>query len=240
MSLLQLEHVGKRAPDGGRVEVLRDVCLTIEEGELGVVWGLRRSGRSTLLRVAAGIETPEAGTVRFDGADLSRHGERLLGSEIGFCQKMLRFDEGQTAVEHAMVGLLSRWVTPRRARRAAEEALATVGAAHCAGLARHELSAAETVRVALARTLTLQPRLVIVDEPVKGVELHERDGVLRLLRELADEGIAVLASAGESTGLSEADRGFVLSGGELRGAAASPRENVVQLHAAPRSQRAQA
>lgn len=234
MSLLALQEVSKRYGAAPAPEVLRDVSLRLGEGELAVVWGLRRSGRSTLLRVAAGIEPPSEGVVSFEGKDLSADGERLLGAGIGYCQKMLRFTDGQTAIEHAMVGLLSRWISPARARRRSEEALALVEAEHCASMRRHELSAAESMRVALARTLALRPRIIVVDEPVKGVELSDRDGVLRLLRKLADEGVSVLASTGESTGLSEADQGFALGGGELRSAPAQRRENVVPLHAGQR------
>lgn len=217
MTLLALEHVRKSLGDPGAQRlVLRDVSLELDAGQLAVVWGKRGCGRSTLLRVAAGIERPDSGTVRFEGRDLSEHGERLLGSAIGYCQKTLRFTEGQSALDHAMVGLLARWVAPAAARSRAREALERVGAAHCAQMRQHELSSAEAVRVALARTLALEPRLVVIEEPVKGVELLERDGILALLRSLADEGIAVLASTSESTGLSEADRAATLSDGELR------------------------
>lgn len=217
MSLLSLTHVQKRSAQEPERMLLRDVCLDLDAGELTVVWGLRRSGRSTLLRVAAGVQAPDAGMVRFDGRELAKHGERLLGGEIGYCRKTLRLGEGQTAIEHAMVGLLSRWVSISKARTRALAALERAGAAHCESMRRHELSSAEAVRVAIARTLTLGPRLIVIDEPVKGVDLADRDGILALLRALADDGIAVLASTGESTGLSEADRGFVLGGGELRG-----------------------
>jgi ABC-type multidrug transport system ATPase subunit len=190
---------------------------------------MRKSGRSTLLRIAAGIEPPSAGTVRFAGHDLAIHGERLLGDQIGYCQKTLRFSEGQTAIEHAMVGPLSRWVAPARARARALQALERVDAQRCAAMTQRELSSAEAIRVALARVLVLQPRLVVIDEPVKGVDLIDRDGILALLRSLADEGIAVLASVGESTGLSEADRALVLGGGELRGVPIAEPAPVLQL-----------
>jgi ABC-type multidrug transport system ATPase subunit len=230
MSLLELERVCKRqADDRSERLLLRDVCLRLGPGELAVVWGLRHSGRSTLLRVAAGIEAPDAGRVRYDGRDLSVEGERLLGSAIGYCQKTLRFSDGHTALDHTMVGLLSRWVPPAKARARAREALERVGAGHCARMIQRQLSQAEAVRVAVARTLTLAPRLLVIDEPVKGVDLSDRDPILALLRGLTDEGTAVLASTGESTGLSEADRAFVLGGGELRGAPAPALGQVVEL-----------
>lgn len=233
MSLLEMEHVHKRPVDeGSERHALRDVCLQLDAGELAAVWGLRRSGRSTLLRVAAGIEPPDAGIVRFEGRDLALHGERLLGRGIGYCHRTLLFSDGHTALDHTMVGLLSRWVAPATARARALQALERTGAAHCARMTQRRLSQAEAVRIALARTLTLSPRLLVIDEPVKGVELTERDPILALLRSLADEGIAVLASTGESTGLSEADRPFMLGGGQLRGAPAPPMATVVQLQQA--------
>jgi putative ABC transport system ATP-binding protein len=230
MSLLELEHVGKRHAEAGPERLLlRDVSMRLDSGELAVVWGLRRSGRSTLLRVAAGIESPDAGTVCFDGLDLAAHGERLLGTRIGYCHKTLRFSDGHTALDHTMVGLLSRWTPARKARARAREALERTGAAHCARMTQRQLTQAEAVRVALARTIALDPRLIVIDEPVKGVELVDRDPVLALLRSLADEGIAVLASTGESTGLSEADQAFVLGDGELRGAPRPAAAPIVPL-----------
>jgi ABC-type multidrug transport system ATPase subunit len=241
MSLLELDAVSKRYEDdsGGRT-VLRGVSLRVESGELAVVWGLRRSGRSTLLRVAAGIEPPDAGTVRFDGRDLAEDGERVLGEGIGYCQRTLRFADGHTALDHAMVGLLSRWVPPAKARLRALRALERTGAMHCARTTQRELSSAEVVCVGLARTLALEPRMIVVDEPVKGVELSERDTILALLRSLADEGLTVLASTGESTGLSQADQGLVLGDGELRGAPRARLAPVLPLRRGPQRTRREA
>ena len=80
MSLLELEGVCKRSTRGDRRRlVLDDASLSIDAGELVAVWGLRGSGRTTLLRLATGIDAPDAGSVRFDGRDLAAHGERILG-----------------------------------------------------------------------------------------------------------------------------------------------------------------
>jgi ABC-type sugar transport system ATPase subunit len=80
-----------------------------------------------------------------------------------------------------------------------------------------ELDAGEATRVALARALVLEPSLILLDDPIRGVDLGERDSILSLLRSLADEGIAVLAATDDATGLSGADRALSLSEGVLRG-----------------------
>ena len=81
MSLLELQRVAKRYRDGQLERVvLREVSLRIDDGELAIVWGLRGCGRSTLLRVAAGIEAPDAGAVSFDGHDLAGDGDDVLGA----------------------------------------------------------------------------------------------------------------------------------------------------------------
>jgi ABC-type multidrug transport system ATPase subunit len=230
MSLLELEAVSKRYGGPARERrMLSEVTLELEAGELVVVWGLKGSGRSTLLRVAAGIEAPDSGTVRFEGRDLAEHGEDLLGGGVGYCERTFRHAEGEGVLEQVAVGLLARGVAPRDARARARRSLARVGAQEAVGQRLATLDEGEGVRVAIARTLALEPALLVIDEPIKGVDLLERDGILALLRSLADEGIAVLASTGESTGLAGADRGLVLSEGELRGAPPAELATVVPL-----------
>ncbi len=230
MSLLELEHVGRRYACGLHDRVaLRDVSLELDAGEFVAVWGLRRSGRSTLLRVAAGVEAPDTGVVRFGGRDLADgHGD-VLGRGIGFAQKRFRADEGQSVLDDVMVGQLARGVCSALARARARDALERAGVGHSAELRPNELDGAEVVRVAVARVLALKPQLLIIDEPTLGVELLARDAIQLLLRSLADEGIAVLASTGESTGLSGADRALALGDGELRGSLTPRLAAVVPL-----------
>jgi ABC-type multidrug transport system ATPase subunit len=230
MSLLELHAVGKRYGGPARERlVLCEVSLQLQAGELVVVWGLKGSGRSTLLRVAAGIEAPDSGTVRFEGRDLAEHGEDLLGGGVGYCERTFRYAEGQGVLEQVTVGLLARGVPPRQARTAAQRSLARVDAEQTARQRLATLEEGESVRVAIARTLALEPALLVIDEPTRGVDLLERDGILALLRSLADEGIAVLASTGESTGLAGANRGLVISEGELRGAPPAELATVLPL-----------
>ncbi len=230
MTLLELEHVGRRHRQGGRERVvLRDVTLDLHAGELAAVWGLRRSGRSTLLRVAAGIEAPDTGAVRFAGRDLAHSGSGALGGGIGYCRRGLGGTEGRDVLDELLVAQLARGIPQSAARSHAFSALERAGAEQCAARMLRELDAAETVRVTIARALVLRPSLLVLDEPTAGVDLLARDGILSLLRSLADEGIAVLISTGEATGLSGVDRALSLAEGELRGSCAPELAPVLAL-----------
>jgi ABC-type lipoprotein export system ATPase subunit len=230
MSLLELESVAKRYREAQLERVaLRDVSFQLDSGELAMVWGRRGSGRSTLLRIAAGIEAPDEGVVRFDGRDLADRGDDVLGSGIGYCHKLLG-SGSQPALEVVMVPLLAAGVSASRARSRAREALERVGASACATLCSSALDTAEAVRLALARVLAHEPRLVVLDDPIQGVDLLERDGILALLRSLTGDGVAVLAGTTEATGLSGADRVLTLMEGELRGPPPQELAPVLALH----------
>jgi ABC-type sugar transport system ATPase subunit len=216
MALLELECVGKRYRRGSRV-ALEDVSLEIHAGEMVVVWGERQSGRSTLLRIAAGIEMPDTGTVRFQGSDLAARDPKRLGQGVGYCRREFRRRRGSTVLDQLVAGQLGRRVPQSAALARAWWALERVQARHCAELAAAELRAEETVRVAIARALTCSPSLIVIDEPTLGVEPLDRDGILELLRSLANDGIAVFSSTGDGTGFLGADRVLALGKGRLDG-----------------------
>ncbi len=218
MSLLELRSVGKHHVCGSRrIEVLREVSLEIDAGELVAVWGLRRSGRSTLLAAAAGVDSPDTGVVLFEGKDLNARGATGLGDGVGYCSQSVGAPSGRRVIDSVRAGLLARGVPVPAAHSRAQRALERVGVERCSDLARGDLDGAEMVRVALACALVLGPRLLVIDEPTKGVDLLDRDEIVLLLRSLADEGIAILVSDGDGSGLSDADRSLSLAGGELRG-----------------------
>ncbi len=218
MSLLEFEHVSKRYGRGpGDRLALRDVSLRINAGELVTVWGMRRSGRTTLLRVAAGVETPDEGVVRFAGRDLADRGAAVRAGGIGYCYGSFRPSEGRVVLDQIVVSLITRGESPLRAGSRALATLERAGVAQCAARRPDELDSAEAAQVVIARALAGEPRLLVIDEPTKGVDQLERDAILLLLRSVADEGVAVLASTGTTTGFLGADRGLTIGDGELIG-----------------------
>jgi ABC-type sugar transport system ATPase subunit len=228
MILLQVEHVTKRYRRGSRV-ALEDVSMEIHEGEMVVVWGERKSGRSTLLRVAAGLVRPDTGVVRLDGRELSVPCKGGLGWRIGYCRRESARNCGSTVLEQLIVGQLGRRVRPSAAFAGAWRALERVEARSYAELTSGELKPDEAVRIAIARALTGDPRLLVIDEPALGVDLLKRDDILKLLRSLADEGIAILSSTSEGTGVLGADRVLVLDEGRLDGNVAPDLAPVTDL-----------
>lgn len=229
MSLLSIEGVGKRYRRGRREYVaLKDVSLAVEHGELVCVLGTRKSGRSTLLRIAAGLERPDHGTVRFEGVDLLS-ARNVIGRRVAYCHTSFSELEGEYALDHVATGLLAQDYAVVPARRSAEDELSRMGAGDCARLRPYELDGAERVRVGLARALISSPTLLVIDDPTAPVGLLQSDPILRLLRTIADEGTAVLMSTGDAMCLSGVDRAMSLDNGELRGELQPSQAEVVPL-----------
>jgi ABC-type multidrug transport system ATPase subunit len=232
MSLLALEHVSKSYGSGAGMRVaVRDASFELDAGQLVGVWGQRRSGRSTLMRIAAGVEPPDSGQIRLDGEDIAEDRVRALRT-ICYCRTTFRPSEGKFVLDQLVLGQLTRGVPATLARTRASDALRRVGAERCAALRPVELDACERVLLALARGLVHGPKLLVIDEPTIGVELAARDAILKLLRSLADDGIAVLASTADASGLKEADRALTLSRGELSGSVDAERASVIPLRRA--------
>lgn len=217
MSLLELQNVSKRFHHGSLViDVLREISLEVHPGELVAVWGLRHSGRSTLLRIAGGVEPPDSGVVRFQERDLSA-GTRALPRGMGYCLRTFRGAEGQSVVDELIGVQLAIGASPSKARERAWSVLERTGAQDCGQLRSYELDGARAVRTSIARALAREPQLLLIDEPTTGVDLLARSAIIELLRSLSHDGIAVLASVAESTGIFGVDRALSLSEGRLRG-----------------------
>jgi ABC-type lipoprotein export system ATPase subunit len=202
--LISFFNVSKRFPDGGReILVLDRVSLEIDAGVSVGVYGTRRSGKSTLLRMAAGIVRPDSGVVAFGGRDMAQMnaGERarLLRSAVAFMSaEDWRALPGETVVDHVATSLGSEGLTIREARRRAlrildQVGVGAVGAQEIAG----SLSLTDRAHVMLARALAREPRVLILDEPAVMPNLGDRDRFYALLRSTAQERRMALLVASE-------------------------------------------
>jgi ABC-type lipoprotein export system ATPase subunit len=220
MTLLSLDGVTKRYARGYReVEALAGIELEVEPGDFVAIWGGSRSGKTTLLRIAAGIEAPDGGSVAFDDHDLSLLSRtaraRLLLTEIGCVWQTGRITRGLSVLDHVALPRFKQR-NHAQARREAHDVLERVGVPQAATARWHELTDGERTRVALAHALIRRPRLLLADEPTANLNMIEREQVLGVLRSVADEaGVAIVMTAPDAPNLLQSHRLMSLDGGQL-------------------------
>jgi ABC-type lipoprotein export system ATPase subunit len=194
--LLQVEGVTKsyqRAHQ--RVPVLRDAHLVLERGEFLALTGPSGSGKSTLLHLAGGLDTPDEGTVRFDGADLGTltadQRAAFRRRNIGFVFQFFHLLGGMTVIENVALPLvLDR---SKRARARAAELVERVGLAGRENDHPAQLSGGEMQRVAIARALVARPELIVADEPTGNLDSVTGTTIMDLLvEEVTEAGAALL------------------------------------------------
>lgn len=199
--VLEFNGVGKVFARGQRLLVALDrISLAIDAGDCVAVYGTSRSGKSTLLRLAAGAERPSSGEVRYCGDALGAMSERkragLLRSDISWVPATPDFQPGLSVLEQVA---LATYVGSRnyvRAKQDAKAALTAAGIDHCADAQPSELSDGELRLTVVAQAIVKRPSLLLADEPATNLDPSERDRVLELLRACAIErGSAVLFTA---------------------------------------------
>jgi ABC-type glutathione transport system ATPase component len=186
------------------------------------VYGSRRSGKSTLLRMAAGVASPDSGSVSFDGNDMAemtsaQRGRLLRGAIALMSAEDWLANPGESIADHVATSLGSQGLTMREARQKALRILEQVDiGAKAAEQMTASLSLTERTRVMLARALAREPRLLVLDEPATMPSPGERGKFHELLRSVARErGMALLVASEEMAALSGFDVLMSISEGEL-------------------------
>ncbi len=220
LPLLALDGVTKRYVRGRHEIVALDgVSLDVAPGEFVAVFGSHASGKTTLLRVAAGIEAADEGCVTFAGDDMTewatsqrKHG---LHPRIGWLRRSGPFFASMAIVDYVALPV-ARGGSPTEAQRRATRALKRMRADGLAQATWEELSDAERTHVMLAQAIVREPALLLADDPTRGLGVGDRERMLTLLRTVADEdGMAVLMTVPEVPDMLRAHRVMTLSDGEL-------------------------
>ncbi|PZF80984.1 ABC transporter ATP-binding protein [Jiangella anatolica] len=178
-----------------RVEAVRDVDLSIGEGEYLSIIGPSGSGKSTLLHLLGLLDRPSHGTYLLDGVDVStlseRRRTRVRGERIGFVFQAFHLLPHRTVLENVELAMLYQR-TPRRQRtERARETLERVGLGHRLDFDPLTLSGGERQRVAIARALVARPSLLLADEPTGNLDSGNAASVLDLFDELHAEGLTL-------------------------------------------------
>lgn len=179
----------------GETEVLHDIDLEVDAGEVVVIVGASGSGKSTLLRCINVLEPLTGGELIVDGKRLGERGtsKRAIRQETGMVFQQFNLFPHMTARENVMLGPRKvRGASRREARGIADRLLERVGLADRAGFAPHELSGGQQQRVAIARALAVNPKVMMFDEPTSALDPELRGEVLGVMRELGTEGMTML------------------------------------------------
>lgn len=194
-AILQLDGVGYHYPDGSIG--LADCSLAIARGSRAAVIGANGSGKTTLFQHANGLFEPAAGTVRFDGKplDYGRKGLRELRSKVGLAfQNPDRQLFSASVLEDVSFGPLNLGLDEATVRARVETALDAVGMLGHAAKPVHALSFGQKKRVCIAGVLAMQPELLVLDEPMAGLDPTMQAELADVLADLHDKGITLIIS----------------------------------------------
>ncbi|QLD12453.1 ABC transporter ATP-binding protein [Microbacterium oleivorans] len=218
--ILRLVGVTQQYGEGETsVSALSGVDLSVARGELVAIMGASGSGKSTLLSIAGGLQTPTSGEVIVEGRFLSTASARDLAQlrrrSLGFVFQDFNLIPTLTALENVTLPLELDGFRSRAARRAAQEALASVGLEAKDDSYPDDLSGGQQQRVAIARAVVGGRRLILADEPTGALDSVTGEAVMKMLRTRIDQGAGGILVTHEARHAAWADRIVFLRDGRI-------------------------
>ncbi|HGO5855931.1 TPA: lipoprotein-releasing ABC transporter ATP-binding protein LolD [Mannheimia haemolytica] len=219
--LLRCEHISKFYDEGEqKVQVLKEVSFSMNEGELVAIVGSSGSGKSTLLHTLGGLDQPSTGEVWIRGQSLQQLSSDKLAllrnQNLGFVYQFHHLMADFTAFENVMMPMLIGKQNKTEAANRAEKMLQAVGLAHRVTHRPSALSGGERQRVAIARALVNNPALVLADEPTGNLDQKTTESIFELIQQLNQEqNIAFLLVTHDLNLANKLSRSLVMRDGVL-------------------------
>ena len=220
MALLEASGIGKNF---GETKVLKDISLTLEQGEALAIIGSSGSGKTTLLRCLNFLETADSGTLVFDGESfdlgrISRADIARLRKKTAFVFQNYNLFRNKTALQNVTEGLIvARRMPKEQADEIGRRMLEKVGLADRADYYPRQLSGGQQQRVAIARALATDPEIIYFDEPTSALDPELTGEVLSVMRKLAEEGMTMLVVTHEMGFAREvSNRVIFIDGGKIQ------------------------
>ena len=190
--IIEVRHLKKSF---GNLEVLHDIDFTVSKGEVVTIIGASGSGKSTFLRCLNILETPNSGSVMYHGKDILK-GEinvNIHRSKVGMVFQGFNLFNNKTVLENCVIGQMKVLKRSREeATKIAMKFLEKVGMEKFAKAGSIQLSGGQKQRVAIARALCMEPEVLLFDEPTSALDPEMVSEVLKVMKDLANEGLTMI------------------------------------------------
>ena len=195
--ILELKHIYKDyIQDKLIVPVLKDINLSIEEGEYLAIMGPSGSGKTTMMNLIGCLDRPTKGDYFLEGEDVSKYKDRELSDvrlhSIGFVFQNFKLLPRQSALDNVALPLSYAGVPSQKRKEIAKKALERVGLGDRLHFMPNQLSGGQKQRVSIARALVNKPKIVLADEPTGALDSKSGQAVMELFQQLNDEGVTII------------------------------------------------
>jgi lipoprotein-releasing system ATP-binding protein len=221
-SLVSARSVGKVYPlPKGELRIFQDLEFELERGELVAVMGASGVGKTTFLNLLGALDRPSEGTILLEGEDINAQSDRdksaLRNKKIGFVFQSFHLLPEFSALENVFLPLLISGLNKREAQRRGEARLAEVFLEDRAGQKPGQLSGGEQQRVAVARALVNEPKLLLADEPTGNLDWKTGEAVIQLIKDLHERrGLSSVIVTHNEKVARYCDKLYVMEGGRLK------------------------
>ena len=221
MAILKLTDICKDYQQGKEpVRVLKNINLTVEEGEYLAIMGPSGSGKTTLMNLIGCLDVPTSGTYELKGQDLKDLNDDALAEirnkHIGFVFQSFHLLPKMDALDNVALPLLYANVPLQERRERAAEALKAVGLEDRMNFLPNQLSGGQCQRVAIARAMVGKPDLLLADEPTGALDTKSGNQIMEIFRQLSDSGMTIIMITHEPAIAACAKKTYHILDGELR------------------------
>ena len=218
--LLELKNIYKNYNQGNmEVPVLKDINLTVEEGEYIAIMGPSGSGKSTLMNIIGCIDTPTSGEYLLDGSVINNYKDKELSEvrnkKIGFVFQNFNLLPRLSAMDNVALPLQYAKVGKKQRREMCKKVIAMVGLEDRMNFKPTQLSGGQKQRVAIARAMVNNPRILLADEPTGALDSKSGKQVMDLFDKLHEEGVTIIMITHADEIASRAKRVIKIIDGEL-------------------------
>lgn len=192
MAVIEISHLEKNFGD---IEVLKDINLSVDKGEVISVIGVSGSGKSTMLRCINLLEIPTGGHIYFRGKDIMEKGRNIseYRAKVGMVFQQFNLFNNMTALQNCVAGQVKVLCRKKEeAEKIAQEHLDNVGMLQYMNAKPAQLSGGQKQRVAIARTLSMNPDVILFDEPTSALDPEMVGEVLNVMKSLAESGYTMI------------------------------------------------